>query len=96
MARPHPLPAEAKPKLVLPAFRKGTRADFAQLAQLRGIGREGLEFASERGLLHFGTLKDCPAWTITDAERVNAQARRMDGNPWARMWMRSTLPAFSK
>lgn len=81
-ARPHPKPADKKPKPVFPDFHKGTSADFAQLAQLRGIGREGLEFAGERGLLWFATLKDSPAWIITDAERVNAQARRLDGQPW--------------
>ena len=38
-------------------------------------------------------LKDLPAWIITDAARVNAQARRMDGQQWehigAKAW---TLP----
>lgn len=92
-ARPCPQAAAVKPKPTFPHFRKGTPADFTQLAQLRGIGREGLEWASERGLLWFATLKDCPAWIITDAPRVNAQARRMDGQPWehvrAKAW---TLP----
>lgn len=92
-ARPHPKPADTKPRPIFPDFHKGTPADFAQLAKLRGIGREGLDFASERGLLWFATLKDCPAWIITDGERVNAQARRMDGQQWehvqAKAW---TLP----
>ncbi len=92
--RPHPKPAETKPKPVLPAFRPGTLADFVELAIRRNIGREGLEFAGERGLLQFATLKDCPSWIITDSARVNAQARRMDGQPWehiggAKAW---TLP----
>lgn len=79
---PAPRPAEAKGKPTFPDFRKGTPADFAQLAQLRGIGREGLEWASERGLLWFATLKSHCAWIITDAARLNAQARRMDGRGW--------------
>ena len=90
---PHPQPAEAKPKPAFPDFSRGTAADFKQLAGLRQISREGIEWAGERGLLRFATLKDCPAWIVTDAARVNAQARRMDGRKWehidAKAW---TLP----
>ena len=85
--------AEAKPKPVFLDFSEGTAADFQHLASLRHIGREGLEWASERGLLWFGTLKDLPTWIVTDSARVNAQARRMDGAQWehigAKAW---TLP----
>lgn len=92
-ARPQCRTAEAKPKPVFPDFTKGTPADIQHLASLRRIPREGLEWASERGLLWFATLKDCPAWIITDAARVNAQARRLDGLQWehigAKAW---TLP----
>lgn len=92
-ARPNPKPADVKPKPTFPDFRKGTSADFKQLASLRQISREGLEWASERGLLWFAILKDFPAWIVTDMARVNAQARRMDGQQWehigAKAW---TLP----
>ena len=92
-ARPQSPPMEAKPKPVFPDFTKGTTADFKQLASLRKISREGIEWVSERGLLWFATLKDCPAWIVTDSARVNAQARRMDGQEWehigAKAW---TLP----
>jgi hypothetical protein len=74
-----PRRSEAKPKPVFPDFRTGTAAEIQHLASLRNIGCEGLEFASERGLLWFATLKNYPAWIVTDAARVNAQARRMDG-----------------
>lgn len=88
-----PRPADAKPKPVFPDFRRGTADDFQQLASLRNIGREGIEWASERGLLCFAMLKNCPAWIVTDSARVNAQARRMDGLQWehigAKAW---TLP----
>ena len=88
-----PRRSEAKPKPVFPDFHTGTAADIQHLASLRNIGREGLEFASERGLLWFATLKNCPAWIVTDSARVNAQARRMDGQMWkhigAKAW---TLP----
>lgn len=90
---PQPQPAEAKPKPTFPDFSRGTAADFKQLAGLRKISREGIEWAGERGLLRFATLKDCLAWIVTDAARVNAQARRMDGQKWehidAKAW---TLP----
>jgi hypothetical protein len=91
--RQHCQPTEAKPKPVFPDFRRGTSEEIQHLASLRNIGREGLEWASERGLLWFATLRDCPTWIITDTARVNAQARRMDGQPWehiqAKAW---TLP----
>ena len=77
-----PRPADAKPKPVFPDFRRGTADENQQLASLRKISREGIEWPGERGLLHFAKLKDCPAWIITDAARVNAQARRMDGQGW--------------
>ena len=86
-------PGASKPAPVFPDFRTGTPAKFKQLARLRNISREGLEWAGERGLLWFATLKDCPAWIVTDSARVNAQARRMDGGLWehigAKAW---TLP----
>ena len=83
--RPAAPPAESKAKPIFPPFHNGTATDFAHLASLRKIGREGLELASERGLLWFATLKGLPAYVITDSERVNAQARRMDGQNWAHL-----------
>ena len=84
---------DAKPKPVFPQFRQGTAADFQHLASLRNIGREGIQWASERGLLWFATLKNHPAWIVADAAHLNAQARRMDGQEWehigAKAW---TLP----
>ncbi len=88
-----PRPADAKPKPVFPDFRRGTAEEIQHLASLRNIGREGIEWASERGLLCFAVLKNCPACIVTDSARVNAQARRMDGQQWehigAKAW---TLP----
>ena len=88
-----PRPADAKPKPVFPDFRRGTAEEIQHLASLRNIGREGIEWASERDLLCFAMLKNCPAWIVTDSAGVNAQARRMDGQQWehiqAKAW---TLP----
>jgi hypothetical protein len=85
VARPQRKLADAKPKPVFSKFTKGTLADFKQLANIRNLSREGLELASGRGLLWFVTLKNCPAWIVTDAARVNAQARRMDGKVWVHL-----------
>jgi len=84
---------DAKPKPVFPDFTKGTADEINRLARIRSISREGLEWATERGILWFATLHVHRAWIITDAARVNAQARRLDGMPWehvqAKAW---TLP----
>jgi hypothetical protein len=88
-----PKPADTKPKPVFHDSRNGTPDEIMHLASRRKIPREGLDFASERGLLRFATLKNLPAWIVTDSARVNAQARRMDGQQWehigAKAW---TLP----
>jgi hypothetical protein len=89
VAQLHCKPADAKLKPAFPEFTKGTLADFKQLASIRNLSREGLKLASGRGLLWFATLKNCPAWLVTDAARVNAQARRMDG----KLWMHLPKPA---
>ena len=80
--RPPFTPGEPKPKPVLPDFTKGTPEDIQHLASLRKIGREGLEWTIERGLLRFATVKGFPSWIVTDSAQVNAQARRMDGQTW--------------
>jgi hypothetical protein len=77
-----PKPPAEKCKPTFPEFSTGTRAEIIQLSELRRISREGLEWASERGLLCFATLNGFPAWIVTDSARLNAQARRMDGKPW--------------
>jgi hypothetical protein len=73
-------PPRAKPSF--PTFSEGSLADLKQLSRLRNIGLEGLQFASERGLLWFTVLYGFDAWIVTDIERVNAQARRLDGGLW--------------
>lgn len=65
-----------------PGFEKGGAADFARLARLRNLGIKGLQLAGERGLLSFAQLRGLDAWIVSDSERVNAQARRMDGLTW--------------
>ena len=69
-------------------LRRGSRAELRAVADRRGLSVEGLELASRRGLLWFGSPRTRPdwqawhSWIVMDAERVNAQARRMDGEAW--------------
>ena len=73
-----------KPKPRFPAMDSGTEADIEALSKLRGIPLAGLQWAVERGVLRFMNHEQHPerAWVVTDAEGVNAQARRLDGTGW--------------
>lgn len=95
---PSPSPATAKPAPGGPAFPSDLRAPTADeldaLAKLRQLpGTEGLEGAAAAGHLFVGMLPDLRegstedwhrvrVWIVTDSTRRNAQARRMDGEPW--------------
>ena len=77
-----PAAPEARQRPEFPTFDSGSAADFKQLAGLRNLSVEGLQLAGERGLLWFAVLRGFDAWIVTDGERVNAQARRLDGGSW--------------
>lgn len=88
------------PKLVaarrLPTFPEmeiASSDDLAGLAALRSLDVVALRIETDVGVLRFATLHGHRAWIITDDERLNAQARRLDGNRWehvgAKVW---TLP----
>lgn len=81
IASPASPPAERQ-KPVLPSMQRGDSKRLQVLAQFRNVSVEGLQLASERGLLWFANLHNLSAWIVTDSERVNAQARRMDGDLW--------------
>lgn len=88
-------PKETQPrqKPVFPAFEHGTEADLHALADLRNVSFAACWLARSVGLLHFGTWKDKPAWIVTDKARLNAQARRMDGELWEGIGKKAqTLP----
>lgn len=84
-----PLPTPPKPRpekarhLELPDIQPGSREDLSRLSTGRNLSLESLRLASGRGLLWFHESKEGRAWLITDARRCNAQARRLDGQPWA-------------
>jgi hypothetical protein len=61
------------------------------VAKLRHVSLDGVKLMAARGLLWFTAWKDSPAWVVADSTRLNAQARRMDGQPWA-VGKAQTLP----
>ena len=63
------------------------------LARLRHVSEGGVRLTAARGLLRFAPWKDKPSWIVTDRERINAQARRMDGKLWPMIEAKAqTLP----
>lgn len=68
---------------ILPELGRGTPQQIAKLSSVRAISMDGLSLASERGLLGFADFKQRPAWFVLDASGRVAQARRLDGKPWA-------------
>lgn len=62
-----------------PPFERPTSEQIRIIAQQRNVGREGLELAVDRGLLWTATFKGHPCWIVSDSTRLNAQARRLDG-----------------
>jgi hypothetical protein len=93
--RPAPAPRapQARQKPSFPDFERGTDAELHELAELRRVSFFGLYLARHVGLLRFATWKEQRAWIVTDDEGLNAQARRLDGEPWAHISAKAqTLP----
>ena len=88
-----PAASQARQKPVLPIFEHGTDAELHALAALRHVSFAACFVARSVGLLAFGTWKERAAWIVTDKERLNAQARRFDGEPWEAIGAKAqTLP----
>jgi hypothetical protein len=66
-----------------PDLHPGTEAELQQLAALCNLGLDGLRLATQRGLLRFAEHHGQPSWFVTDPQAANAQARRLDSQPWA-------------
>lgn len=77
-----PTASEGATQLSLPKLELGSDTDFRVLARRRGLSTEGLRLASDRGLLRFANLRGFDAYVVTDTRRINAQARRLDGQKW--------------
>ncbi len=90
---PAPQPAQPRQKPSFPDFERGTDAELHRLADLRHVSFFALYMARHVGLLRFATWHGERAWLVTDDERLNAQARRLDGEPWAHISAKAqTLP----
>ena len=88
-----PAAPQAREKPALPAMRRGTMAELETLAKLRAVSVAACILANDAGLVRFADWKGKPAWIVTDNERLNAQARRLDGEQWEGIGAKAqTLP----
>lgn len=100
-AQPTLQPASPAWSALQTTLRKGTIAELAALAALRGLPVfAGLEIATQRGQLFFADVFDdgfyWPAWILTDSSRINAQARRCDGKRWTKHDIKAkTIPGIT-
>lgn len=84
-AQPHKLP-KFKLQLLIPDFSKGTYTEVIKLQKLRKLPLSaGIEILLNRGLLGFCTINGHRCWLVTDSQRLNAQARKLDGSTWQRI-----------
>ena len=102
-----PLDARSQPRgyqdsrplqsMTLDFLELGNTDDLRRLAELRCLSREALGIAAAAGVLRFATLKRCRAWVVTDQTKNVAEARRLDGQPWAHIGDKKswTLPGGS-
>lgn len=74
--------AKKKTKADLPHLECGTEAELEALAALRSVSVDACRLATARGFLWFADSGEGRAWIVTDRERWNATARRLDGHPW--------------
>lgn len=65
-----------------PSFTIGNLGDLRHVAEQRNLSLEGLQIASDAGILRFTSLHGVDVWVVTDCAGWNAQARRMDGQIW--------------
>jgi len=84
---------KARKRAGWPKFEVPTKVETRAIADLRNLGPEAVGILADRGLLWCVDSAEGRAWVVTDGSRRNAQARRMDGKPWARIGAKAwTLP----
>jgi len=100
-AHPIPAPTPVEPvqrEVMFPALRRPTCSELALIRVSRGWPVwSPLEYLAQAGMLFTATMKDgaetVDAWILTDPSRRVAQARRLDGKPWASIGAKAkTLP----
>ncbi len=81
---PPPVRSDSKPaqKPRIPPLRVPTHEECLTIATVRGLDVEAVALAACDDLLFIGERLGFPSWVLTDAERWNAQFRRMDGLPY--------------
>lgn len=68
-----------KPAVDLTNYRVGSADDTRELSFARPYYREGLNWASERGVLQFGEIGGNPVYVVPDCAEKLAEARCIDG-----------------
>jgi len=69
-------------KPTLPPLRPGTPDEFRGIAESRGVDVEAVVLAMCKGFLTICDIEGHPSWLLTDGQRFNAQARRIDRGLW--------------
>jgi hypothetical protein len=64
-------------------LHSGSYADCEQVARLRAVPVSTITDMSRNGFLAFGTVCGAPSWVVLDDMRKVAEARRLDGRPYA-------------
>lgn len=78
--RRYSMPApEIRPKPTPPAMHVGSDDEINRVASKRKLTAVGLRFASDAGVLRFGTYCEYPCWFVLDASGLCIEARRIDG-----------------
>jgi hypothetical protein len=67
----------------LKCLRSGGIRELARVAATRNIHLKAAEVAQDMGTLRFGLVCKRPSWIVTDSSGLCAEARRLDGKPYA-------------
>jgi DNA primase (bacterial type) len=74
---------KARKRKSWPIFQQPSADEIEAISELRSVSVEGVSLAADRGVLFCAGTPEGRAWIITDSRRKNAQARRLNGQPWA-------------